>query len=90
MTEGSRPSPKSAMKASTEGSTERKGALKGAPKEREHRSEGGGDWKKRKKEKSTFGPRSKHVYFKSESGHSVFYIYRFVQELKWLCSVTCK
>ena len=51
MTEGSRPSPKSAMKASTEGSTERKGALKGAPKEREHRSEGGGGRLKKKKKR---------------------------------------
>ena len=52
MTEGSRPSPKSAMKASTEGSTERKGALKGAPKEREHRSEGGGEIEKKEKKKN--------------------------------------
>ena len=45
---------------------------------------------KKMKKKTTFGPRSILGYFKNKSGHSVFYIYRFVQKLKWLCSVIGK
>ena len=60
----------------------------GAPKEAQRRlgGRGGGEIEKNGKKNPTFGPRSMHGYFKNKSGHSVFYIYRFVQKLKWLYS----
>ena len=48
------------------------------------------EWGIEKMKKITFGPRSILGYFQNKSCHSVFYIYRLLQKLKWLCSVSCE